>query len=237
MGLDVVELVIEVEGAFEISIADSDYSQIATVGDLHQYILRQLDSQHQSYLAHQNCPSVPAFLAARRAITTLLPVSRKVVRPTTQLAAIIPKQSRRHVWQQLQVVTHIRLPPLVLPSGIRLLAFVATVGMLVATTWACIDLPGVGGVLFAALIFTELWITLFALSRPLASEFPSDFRTVADMVRAAKPPHYPSQRQPSCIADSEIVWKKLVAIIVSELAVSTSEVTPDARFVEDLRLG
>lgn len=237
MGLDGVELVMQVEEEFEISIADSDYSQIATVGCLHQYILQQLEIRHQSYLTHQTCPSVPAFVETRRAITMLLPIERKMVRPTTQLATILPRRSRRHVWQQLQAVTHIRLPPLVLPPGIRQLAIVGTVGILLTTAYACGDIFGVVGFFFALLTCTGLSVAIFASTRPLASAFPAHFHTVADIVRAARPPHYPPQRLPLWIVDSKIVWHNLVEIIVSALAVAPSEVTPDARFVEDLRVG
>ncbi len=39
MGLDVVELVMEVEEEFDIKIPDGDYEFLATVGDFHKYIV------------------------------------------------------------------------------------------------------------------------------------------------------------------------------------------------------
>ena len=38
MGLDIVEMVIEVETSFGITISDQDASQLRTVGDLYQYV-------------------------------------------------------------------------------------------------------------------------------------------------------------------------------------------------------
>jgi acyl carrier protein len=38
MGLDIVEMVMEVERAFGIQIADADAGKLRTVGDLHAYI-------------------------------------------------------------------------------------------------------------------------------------------------------------------------------------------------------
>ena len=237
MGLDAVELVMDVEEAFEFSIPDEGYAQMRTVGELHQYILRQLEVQHQLHAEHRTCPSVPAFVEIRLAITSLLAIDRKFVRPSSQLASIIPRRLRRNIWQQLQEKAHINLPPLVLPVGLRQLTRLASLGILIAAACGCVSLLGLPGMLLALPICIGLSMALFAGSRPLAFAFPSGFRTVADIVRAARPPHYPPQRQPPFAADSDAVWHKLVEIIVNVLAVSPSEVRPSARFIEDLRAG
>jgi hypothetical protein len=46
MGLDTVELVIEVEKAFDIAILDADAERIATVGQLYEFVLAKLLLQH-----------------------------------------------------------------------------------------------------------------------------------------------------------------------------------------------
>jgi hypothetical protein len=45
MGLDTVELVMAIENEFDIQIADSDASNLAVLGDMHDYIVRAL--QHR----------------------------------------------------------------------------------------------------------------------------------------------------------------------------------------------
>ena len=45
MGLDTVELILAVEREFQIEIANEVASQIATVGDLHECVLRELARQ------------------------------------------------------------------------------------------------------------------------------------------------------------------------------------------------
>jgi hypothetical protein len=42
MGLDTVELIMEVEEAFDIKIPDEDAEKLRTIGDLHHYIANKL---------------------------------------------------------------------------------------------------------------------------------------------------------------------------------------------------
>lgn len=43
MGLDIVELVMEVEAEFRVDIPDEDASRLGTVGALYDYVARRLD--------------------------------------------------------------------------------------------------------------------------------------------------------------------------------------------------
>ena len=43
MGIDIVELVIEVEEAFDVKIPNDDYAELRTAGDLHDYIVTRMD--------------------------------------------------------------------------------------------------------------------------------------------------------------------------------------------------
>lgn len=63
MGLDTVELVIEVEESFGISIGDEDAPGIVTVGDLFEYVLERVGSRPTL------CLTSLAFYRLRRAIT------------------------------------------------------------------------------------------------------------------------------------------------------------------------
>ncbi len=45
MGLDTVELVMEIEDAFDISIPDDQASKMLTVGDVYEFILERLLTQ------------------------------------------------------------------------------------------------------------------------------------------------------------------------------------------------
>src|SRR4051812_43436238 len=76
MGLDTVELVMEIEDEFEFAIPDADAEHIKTCGDLHAYVLGRLRP-----FVGAPCPSAAAFYRLRRSILRHVPISRDRVRP------------------------------------------------------------------------------------------------------------------------------------------------------------
>ena len=237
MGLDGVELAMEVEDTFEIEIADDDYADIRTVGDFHQYILRQLKAQRDLQLAHPTCPSVPPFLATRKVLGSLLTVQRNQLRPRTQLDQIIPRDRRRTIWNRFQSLTNIKLPPLILPKALRSIVAIMAAITFAALTFGMLYFIGPYGLILAFMTSLGIWYFLYTSTRPLAVAFPSDCRTISDVVRFARPPQYPPQQSTPISTNSDEIWKRLVQIIVDVLGVKESEVSPSTRFIEDLRVG
>ena len=110
MGLELVELVIEVEETFGIIVSDDTAANIRTVGQLHDYILdrRRQTQQH-------GCPIGHVFRDIRRVLTETTSVPRQAIRPSTELKTILPPQTRRRVWKRLQQEVPGRLRGLRLP--------------------------------------------------------------------------------------------------------------------------
>src|SRR5947207_2505256 len=117
MGLDIVEIIMEVEDTFEICIPNEDWAQIPTVGSLHEYILQQRCEQRRRFAANPTCPSLSAFIATRKAIVSVTGVERQSVRPTTNLSLLLPRRRRRSQWRKIAEAAHIRLPRLELPTS------------------------------------------------------------------------------------------------------------------------
>ena len=63
MGLETVELIMEVEDEFNIQIPDEDAQHIETCGQLHAYVLHRLCPS-----AGAPCPTAAAFYRLRRSI-------------------------------------------------------------------------------------------------------------------------------------------------------------------------
>ena len=87
----------------------------------------------------------------------------------------------------------------------------------------------VGGALLAMLYGT------FFITRPFALAFPHGVATVGDVARATLPPGYEVAVKQQ-MTDEE-VWVKLQKIVADTLGVKLENVTPSARFVEDLGAG
>ena len=116
MGLDSVELVLEVENAFGFSIPDEDAAGLTTVGKLYDYVLA-----HRFRGKQDVCLSSMTFYKLRRGLMLVLQVPRNSVRVSTEVSAIIPKHRRRS-WRALEKATGFRLPFLRRPGWVVTLA-------------------------------------------------------------------------------------------------------------------
>jgi acyl carrier protein len=96
MGLDVVELVMEVEEQFGVRIADREAERMRTVGDLYQFLLGKRS------LVLDGCPSSAVFYRARRALIQLFCVERQAIRPSSSLEELIPLENRRDHWDRFR---------------------------------------------------------------------------------------------------------------------------------------
>ena len=94
MGLDSVELVLEVEDAFGFSIPDEDAAGLTTMGKLYEYVLA-----HRFRGKQDACLSSITFYKIRRALMSVLKIPRDAVRVATELSAIMPRR-RRRAWRR-----------------------------------------------------------------------------------------------------------------------------------------
>ncbi len=85
MGLDTVELVMEIEDEFAISLPDADAELIQTAGQLHAYVCHRLRPQPAP-----RCASARAFYFLRRVVLCHHDVSRRAVRPSARVAHLLP---------------------------------------------------------------------------------------------------------------------------------------------------
>jgi len=93
MGLEIVEYIIATEDAFEIDLPDADAAQIATPGQLIEYLSARLCTSADGPPLVQS-----AFYWLRSALAEELAVSRKVIRPTTTIAGLT-QRPENDVWK------------------------------------------------------------------------------------------------------------------------------------------
>ena len=230
MGLDGVELVMEVEDAFGIEITDDEASLIVTVGDLHDCVLRKL-----KLVRSGRCLTAATFYRLRRSLVRLLGRERREVWPTTTLDYILPARSRRRRWPELRRDLGYALPGLCRPAwacrlivaGCACLPVLSIVG---ARDW--FRLAGAGWLAAATISFVALatWAT-----RPLARRI-RDCQTVGDLADAILACNFGKIVDEVGSVSEPDTWKVLTYIIAEQLGVRQAELTPKLSFVRDLNM-
>ena len=85
MGLDTMELVMEIEAEFGVSLPDAEASQIETVGQVWRFLLRQTSGWELSGV----CLSAATFYSLRRGTRSL--GIQQTLHPTPSLRRFCPK--------------------------------------------------------------------------------------------------------------------------------------------------
>lgn len=96
MGLDTVELVMEIEDTFEVKIPDADAERMMTPGDVADWLVKRL--MPPAYLP-PTCMSARAFYFLRSGLRTTYGVKRRDVRPATLIGDLIPV-AQREGWRR-----------------------------------------------------------------------------------------------------------------------------------------
>lgn len=110
MGLDTIELAMEIEECFDIRIPDAEASEVRTVGDAHELILRRLGVPASAGCT--GCVTAKAFYRLRRALVELVGARRGAIAPSTRLNVAVPLHRRRSLWPALSDRLALSMPPL-----------------------------------------------------------------------------------------------------------------------------
>ncbi len=102
-GLSVVELVMEIEQVFHLTIPDREARTIVTVGDIKNYLASRVRLGSST-----DCVTQRAFYRLRSVVCGELTVPRSLVRPSSAWKDLLPAHGRRWVWGR--IVKRARLP-------------------------------------------------------------------------------------------------------------------------------
>lgn len=244
MGLDTVELVMEVEETFDISIDDRDAEEIVTLGDLHRYVVARLALKDRKI---HPCPTAAVFYRLRRALMAVVPIDRRRIRPASRVEDFVPAGRRREVWEALGRQLHFVVPPLVFPPVMRgAIAAVVLAGALLAwSLLACIVLRGERFGTLAAPVWLLLingplvvWVGTCRLVRPCATALPAGCETLGGTVETLVRMNYGrlDLREATAGRDDQAVWEAVRAIVAEQTGVKAEELTKDMSFTDDLRM-
>jgi hypothetical protein len=126
MGLDVVELVMELEDRFGIDLTDEDLEGTQTVADLYRLVVSKLEHKEA-----WPCLTSVLFLRMRKALMELEGIERQQVTPRTETASQLPAEDRRATWEALGEALERKLPPLNRPLSMHRALLVSTAAPIV----------------------------------------------------------------------------------------------------------
>jgi acyl carrier protein len=102
MGMDTIELVMELEDEFELSIPDREAEKLVTVGQTYEYILRRLSERHV-----ERCFSATAFYRLRRELMSECGIARREIRPDRRIGDLLIDPADRKKWKKIAQRTHL----------------------------------------------------------------------------------------------------------------------------------
>lgn len=230
MGLETVELVIRFEEAFGITISDEAASRLITPREVTDFIATQV-----AVADRDACLSQQAFYFLRRGFSNQLHLSRSAFHPDVSLQTLIPKETRKTVWHQLQTEMGPNvLPHLARPIWLFYFLFVGTVLVSGFVSYLT-PLPFQIRLVLGLAVLAAAGITLSLVTRPFKTEFRPRFRTVAALVA------YLLLHSPHSFKRQERVWTRAqiaetVRAIIADVTGKT-DFTEDSHFINDMRLG
>lgn len=230
MGLDAVELVMSVEDAFQINISDEEASKTRTVGELYDLVLSKIKIKgtHDEE-SSRRCLTSAAFYRVRRAMVQVLHIDRRKITPKTELLDLLPRPQRRDNWGRIKQSINLKMPKLQPNWGVILIKFVIL--MAVGIALGLLQYVGIWGLTIVSLI-SALVMTKFMPA--LHTSLPAS--TVGALAEQIYLANLKQLAEENGGLNEREVWGALRQIIIRQLGVKPEEVTPEARFIEDLRI-
>ncbi len=243
MGLDIVELFMEVEDVFDIQIPDDRYVEVSTVGGLYDFII---EAKGEAVSLRNRCLSMVTFLMIRRALVAETKAARQSIRPRTSVDEALPTYpayDRRALWDRLQETLGLQLPQLCRPAWLVTMSTAVTIfialviGALVDSQWGSNAAALIGMLSLVVIGVVASFVTQPFAMHPHASF--TTFRGLSGVVLAHNHSALCNKLQGDKLNawNPNDVWEALRALIVEQLDVKPELVRKEALFYEDLGAG
>jgi hypothetical protein len=230
MGKDILDLILTVEDTFGFAISDEDANELNTVGQLYEYVLT-----HRFGEKFDTCLTSIALYKIRRAMASVLGISRKDLRTSTELSAVMPAY-RCLTWRAIEQAAGLRLPQLRRPRWVMIGAVAVTTALALAVPVLLELRPFGGGGLAALLTAIAAGYICAWLSIPLTQEFQSDCTTIGELAKATMGRNYQTLvmelKRHTGYAE---VWETLQAIVAKQLGVRPGDIAKQTNFPHNLQ--
>ncbi|MEX2188890.1 MAG: acyl carrier protein [Pirellulales bacterium] len=236
MGMDTVELIMDIEDRFGVSISNDDAAAVRTVGELSDMVERLL-SEKSATGGPAVCLTSMAFFRFRRAVAEVCHVERKRVSPGEVIDVLVARKARRREWAEMARRTSMKMPPLHRPDWCVWvgLGFVAT---FVAGCWQ----TRLGIESTALLCWATLAILIFGIgafgwvTRPLAIHLSPRTITCGELARELVALNFASLRARGETIRREELWQAIVHTVAESAGADAAKIERSTRIVEDLAM-
>ena len=232
MGLDSVEILVEVEKTLGIEISNAEASKIYTVGDFHESAWKHI--QNKRPLADK-CFSQMTFYKLRQKFIETINIDKSAFRPDQQIETIFPRDNRRNLWSNLQNSADLQLPDLELisPFNIILTTFglLSTIGALIFSIVLMTAFDKSAIVLLYPIGGGILTYMFSSLLNPLRLKFADD--TVRQLTEKTLAMNFAK------ITTDQGISKRDVELVINQIisdkaGIDIKEITPDKTITKDL---
>lgn len=230
MGLDSVEILVEVEKTFGINIPDKEAEKIITIGDFHEAVWRHIENKNG-----RKCKSQLVFYKLRQSAGQRFNFPREDFRMETSPEEIFPQKNRRVVYSEFAEEVEFKLPELELRQPwSSILNWFGLITIL-------------GGAVFSLILVFFCGYTKIVFLIPLSgiaitllfSKILGPMRTVIGPKSVREFTMKTLEKNFAQMAKKAGVSKQEVQFIVNNIVweksgVELEEITPDARIHDDL---
>src|SRR5215217_463467 len=108
MGLETVELLLELEDEFHLAIPDADASRLATVGQTADYLVARLRERAGGVGA--GCASARLFYRLRRELVQHYSIPTRDVRPASRIGDLVQARAERSRWPEVATASGLPAP-------------------------------------------------------------------------------------------------------------------------------
>lgn len=224
MGLDTVELVMDVEDHFGIVLTSDECEQIRTVGDLADLIFSRVAAKNDIV-----CPTLRAYYLTRATLRTAMVDPHLKIRPSSKLEVLIPKGNRKAIWNSIRSDLNYSFPNLRLRRSTSFFRMCVVVAILIALV-----------ILFPA---SKLWLLLIPVSVCIAIaftksmncygiHFPDGYQTLGDLAKQSTGVFVSTKLHHN--TTKEQICQELITIVTQQFSIPMSSITLETRFTEDL---
>lgn len=236
MGLDSVELLMEVEEKFDIGISDAQATAVRTAGDLYDILVAQGVTPTMDV---KPCQTRRVYGLVRDALQRIIDTSPRRLRPSTPVSDCLEDMTAKELWAKLKQDTSWYLPELELPNALQntIAATAAVFGVVAgaAVVWQLSNYLGLGivwGVMVGIIVGFTVDSLLRWFARPARSELPIDnLRELTSRIM-----HGNHEAMAAVLGRPVLTegWQKLRAMIAEQMGLDPREVLPESRLIEDL---